>query len=179
MHQLISSLFDVMIAKSYIESNLRRMNSKFNQSRSSKEELFFAKMAIIELCGWIEESMDDILLRCSIRNLKETENRDFFKEKIVEKTYGFHYTKHFRRMMTTLIGLIMYEKFEKSLDQVKFQRLKSELGNLTQRRNEEAHTHIKLTRTINAPSVTLRQFEAIYVGLVDIEHKLKLMNHLK
>lgn len=168
-----------MIAKSYIESNLRRMNYKFNQSRSNKESLFFAKMAIIELCGWIEESMDDIVLRCATRNLKESKNRKFIEEKVVRPTYGFHYTKHFQKMMTTLIGLIMYEKLEKSLDQIKFQKMKSELGNLTQRRNEEAHTHIKITRRINAPSVTLRQFKAIYESLVDIEHKLKLMNRLR
>lgn len=99
-----------MIAKSYIESNLRRMNYKFNQSRSNKEALFFAKMAIIELCGWIEESMDDIVLRCANRNLTESKNREFIKEKVIRPTYGFRYTQHFQKMMTTLIGVIMYEK---------------------------------------------------------------------
>ena len=168
-----------MIAKSYIESNLRRMNYKFNQSRSNKEALFFAKMAIIELCGWIEESMDDIVLRCANRNLTESKNREFIKEKVIRPTYGFRYTQHFQKMMTTLIGVIMYEKLEKLLDQIKFQKLKSELGSLAQKRNKEAHTHIKITRTINAPSVTLRQFKTIYEGLLDIEHKLKLMNHLR
>ncbi|MBL7086779.1 MAG: endoribonuclease [Candidatus Cloacimonetes bacterium] len=123
--------------------------------------------------------MDDIVLRCANRNLKESRNREFIKEEVIRPTYGIHYTKHFQRMMTTLIGIIMYEKLEKLLDQIKFQKMKSELGNLTQKRNEEAHTYIKITRTINAPSVTLRQFKAIHEGLVDIEHKLKLMNHLR
>ena len=64
---------------------------------------------------------------------------------------------------------------EKSLDSIKFQRMKSELGNLFQKRNEEAHTHIKIAGTINAPSLTLRQFDSIYEGLFDIEQKLKLL----
>ena len=168
-----------MITKSYIESNIRRMNSKYNKSHSNKEALFFAKMAIIELCGWIEETMDDIVLRCAKRNLKESKNKNFIKEEVIRPIHGFHYTKHFQKMMTTLVGLIMFEKLEKSLDQTKFQKMKSELGNLTRKRNEEAHTHIKITRTINAPSVTLRQFYAIYEGLVELEHKLKLMKYLR
>ena len=55
-----------MIAKSYILSNIKRMNYKYIQARSNKEALFFAKMALIELSGWIEESMDDIIIRASI-----------------------------------------------------------------------------------------------------------------
>ena len=168
-----------MITKSYIESNIRRMNHKYNQARSNKEALFFAKMAIMELSGWIEESMDEIMSRCANRNLKDTSNREYFRNQVVKPNYGFHYTKNFRRMITALIGLIMYERLEKSLDSIKFQRMKSELGNLTQKRNEEAHTHIKITRTINAPSVTLRQFFSIYDGLVDFEQKLKSLKYLK
>ena len=136
-------------------------------------------MAIIELCGWIEESMDDIILKCANRNLKEENNKKFIEKEVVGRTYGFSYKNHFRNMMTTLIGLINNEILEKSLDPVKFQKLKSELGNLTQQRNEEAHTHIKITRRINAPSLTIIQFISIYEGLIDIEQKLKIMDKLK
>ncbi len=151
------------------------MNYKYNQARSNKEALFFAKMAIIELSGWVEESMDDIILMCANRNLKKTSNKKFIRDKVVKPTYGFHYNRHFQKMLTTLIGLIIYERLEKSLDSIKFQRMKSELGNLVQKRNEEAHTHIKIAGTINAPSLTLRQFDSIYEGLFDIEQKLKLL----
>ena len=168
-----------MITKSYIESNIRRMNYKYNQARSNKEALFFAKMAIIELSGWIEESVDEIIIRCANRNLKETSNKEYIRDQVVKPNYGFHYKKKFQRMITVLIGLIMYEQLEKLLDPIKFQRMKSELGNLAQKRNEEAHTHIKITRTINAPSVTLRQYYSIYEGLMDFEQKLKLLKNLK
>jgi hypothetical protein len=155
------------------------MNHKFNLSRSNKEALFFAKMAIIELCGWIEESMDDIILRCAIRNLKESSNINFIKNKVVNRTYGFRYNKHFRKMIISVIGLIAYEKLEKSIDQTKFDGLRTELRNLATRRNEEAHTHIKITRNINAPSLTLAQFRIIYDGLIEIDHKLRSMNNLR
>lgn len=168
-----------MISQSYIKSNLKRMNHKFNKADSNKEALFFAKMAIIELCGWIEEAMDDIVLGCSNRNLKEHKHRDFIQKEVIDRTYGFHYTKNFQKMLITLIGMIMYEKLEKSLDKIKFEKMKAELSSLTPTRNAEAHTHIKAMRRINAPSVTLRQFEAIYEGLLDIDSKIKLMDHLR
>ncbi|PIE53455.1 endoribonuclease [Candidatus Fermentibacteria bacterium] len=155
------------------------MDSKYKKSQSNKEALFFAKMAIIELSGWIEESMDDIILRCAKRNLKQISNRDIIKDNIIKSTHGFDYNKHFKKMITSLIGLILYESLEKSFDQHKFLRMKSELGNLVKKRNVEAHTYIKITRTINAPSLTLRQFYAIYEGLIDVDKKLRALPHLK
>lgn len=164
-----------MIAKTYIESNLKRIENKFNRSRSNKESLFYSKMAILELCGWIEESMDDIVLRCGYRNLNQRCYKEFVKDDIVKPIYGFKYNEHFKSMLVNLIGLITYEKVEKAVDQIKLQKLKSTLGSLTTVRNAEAHTHIKTTRSINAPTVTKKQFIDIYDGLVEIDMKLRLI----
>ena len=54
-----------MIGKTNIERNIKQLKTNFNKTNSPKLELFYSKLAIIELCGWIEESMDDIVLRCS------------------------------------------------------------------------------------------------------------------
>lgn len=168
-----------MISRSYIESNLKRMNHKFIRARSNKEALFFSKMAIIELCGWIEETMDNIIIRCANRNLTDAKNKEYVENEIVKQTYGFHYDRNFQKMLVGIIGIIMCEKLEKTLDAIKFQKMKSELGSLTQMRNKEAHTHLKSQHTINAPSVTIRQYKAIYEGLIDIEKNLKKLKYLK
>lgn len=163
-----------MIAKTYILSNLTVLNNKYQRANSTKESLFFSKLALIELCGWIEESMDDIVLRCGVRHIKIHDNRKFLKRNIVESTYGFQYEKHFRKMLINLIGLINVERLEKNVDQVAFAKLKSALGLLRVPRNIEAHTHIKgMTRTIDSPSVTLRNFHDIFEGLKEIDTTLR------
>ena len=64
------------------------------------------------------------------------------------------------------------------LDIVAYNELRScaesTLGTLKAARDAEAHTHIKgVTRRINAPSVTLCQFVAVYDGLVEVDSFLR------
>ena len=88
-----------MIARSYILDNLTTLDRKYRNSTTTKESLFYSKLAVLELCGWIEESMDDIVLRCARRHLKDQANIDYVHEDIVKRTYGFDYQRHFRRML--------------------------------------------------------------------------------
>ena len=71
----------------------------------ASEALLFSKLATLELCGWIEVSMDDIVLRHSRRTLREPVNRAFCEKRIVKPIYGFDYDIHFRKMLMGLIGL--------------------------------------------------------------------------
>ena len=163
-----------MISKSYILSNLRALHRSFTKSSSAKESLFCSKLAILELCGWIEESMDDVILRCAHRHLKSHPNMEYVREQIVRRTFGFDYDRHFRWMLIRLIGLINVEKIEKSVDQTKRAQLKATLTALKPVRDWEAHTHIRgATRSINAPSVTLNQFPAIYDGLMEYDRTIR------
>lgn len=163
-----------MIARSYILSNLKALDCKYRKTTSPKELLFYSKLAILELCGWIEESMDDIVLRCAMRHLKINSNKEFVRKKIVKRNYGFDYDDHFRRMLCQLIGIINVERLEKNVDQAKKARLKAVLSTLKIARNAEAHTHIKgVTRHINAPSVTLSQFPAVSDGLLEYDRVIR------
>lgn len=159
-----------MITRIYILDTLKMLDQKFKKSTSQKESLFYSKLAILELCGWIEESMDDVVLRCARRHLKIRKNVNFLETEIVKRTSGFDYQNHFRRMLIQLIGLINVEKIEKIVDQNKRLKLMATLSALKKIRDSEAHTHIKgITRNINAPSVTLNQFPALYGGLVEFD----------
>ena len=75
-----------MIAKSYLQKNLEILDKLFIESTSATKGLFYSKLAILELCGWIEKSMDDILRTCYHRNIKNKKDRkeidDFIKEKL-------------------------------------------------------------------------------------------------
>lgn len=166
-----------MIAKSYILENISQLETLYAKSTSGKRPLYYSKLAIIELCGWIEESMDDIIKRCAVRKLSALSNRTYVNDVIVKKTYGFDYDQHFRTMLGRLIGLVNVEKLENRINQTTLLQFKATLGNLKVMRDAEAHTHLKsVTRIIDSPSLTKRNFHVIYGGLKEFEIQMRRMN---
>ncbi len=164
-----------MIAKSYIKSTLEELEELYNSASSQKKAIYFSKLAVLELCGWIEEIFDDIIIRHGNRNLKLLDNKLYTQEKIVNPNYGFDYKKNIRPMFISLIGLIQMEKLEKELEKTgKILLLKTYLGSLKVIRNKAAHTHLKgVTRTYNAPSQTLGDFQRICTILEIIDSELR------
>ncbi len=162
-----------MIAQSYINNNLVQLNNHFTRCSSPKMSLYYSKMAIIELAGWVEESMDNIILMCCNRTLKEQTNKIVVR-KFIKRNYGLQYDFHFRTMLMKVVGLINLEKIEKSIGLVDIDQLRNNLEQLTEARNKVAHTHIKgVTVRINAPSITIASFRIIYSNLKSIENELK------
>ena len=155
-----------MIAYTYIEKNLKALDIRYRSPQTSTRDAYFAsKLAILELCGWIEESMDDCILRASIRVLGNERNRKLLKDK-VRKTHGFEYEHHFMSMMVQLVGLWGFERICKSVDTAVQTRFLNELKILKDRRNALAHTYTRgVTQHYDAPSVTLGRFGNVRAGL--------------
>lgn len=163
-----------MIAKSYILKDLKSIDSLYKKARTPKQSLFYSKLAIIELCGWIEMTMDEIILTCAKRHVKVASNFNWIENELVGKVYGFDYKSHFRKMLLGVIGMSCVELLEVKIDQARFIRMKSELGALKGIRDPAAHTHLKGTAIgLDAPSVTLNRFSRIYEGLFDIDKHLR------
>jgi hypothetical protein len=163
-----------MITKKYIVPSLQILDEAYKNAATAGDAERFAKLAIIELCGWIEETMDALILRCGNRHLKETNNRSYCEKEIVRKTYGFEYQKHFRFMLIRLIGIISVERIEKLVDPTKSTVMMSTLVSLKTVRDNVAHTHLKgATRSLDAPSVTINRFEKVHDGLLDLDQKLR------
>ena len=161
-----------MIAKSYILANLKGLEKKFKTS-PPKDALYFSKLAILELCGWIEESMDDVVIRCAKAHLKDAANLKYIEGDVVKRTYAFDYEK-FRFMLIRLVGLVNVERIESKMDAVLKLKFASTLDALKRARDSEAHTHIKgVARVINAPSITIAQFQDVYAGLKEVEKLVK------
>ena len=173
--QRTSFLVIDMINKGQIYNNLVQINNSYNKSKRRRQALYFSKLAILELCGWIEESMDSIV-EAFTKRLNQPANITFVKEQVIEPTYGFEYHKHFRAMLIQVIGVINVERLEANLNQTKFDLMKSTLGSLKKSRNDLAHTHVKdITVRIDAPSTTKNRFEKVYDGLKDIESCIRKM----
>lgn len=163
-----------MIVKGQILNNLKILEKLYNKTTGGRETLLYSKLAILELCGWVEESMDDIALNCAKRYLKNPRNLKYIEDEVIKPTSGFDYKTHFRSMLMKIFGLINFERIEKKVDPVKRTKLESTLSSLKKVRNPEAHTHIKgATRSINAPSITKSQFIDVYDGLIEFDRVIK------
>jgi hypothetical protein len=162
-----------MIAKTYISTNLKSLDVLYQGSASVKHGLFYSKLAIIELCGWIETTMDDVITRCANRNLRNPANRNHIQTTTIRRNYGFKYEDNFRRMLIQVIGLKYVERVERRADYAKFQKMIAALSLLTTSRNSVAHTYIKgATMTLDAPSVTSARFTEVYDGLLELERAM-------
>lgn len=164
-----------MIAVSYIDTTLRELDKLYSESTSQKKAIYYSKLALIELCGWIEESLDDIVLRHANRHLKNSANKEYCKKNIIKPNFGFQYKRNIRPMLISLIGLIELEKLEQELEKTaQITLLTSHLGNIKDSRNTAAHTHLKgVTRRFNAPSRTIGDFNRIKPILIRIEEELR------
>ncbi|MFZ3116953.1 MAG: hypothetical protein WA159_01420 [Variovorax sp.] len=137
--------------------------------------LFYAKLVIIEVGGWVEMSMDDLAYRAG-KTLVAAPNAKYLEREVIRKNYGFDYEKNFRPMLMKVIGLVRLEKLERNLDVSKHTKMKAALELLKNARNSVAHTYVKNPSggmVIAAPSVSLSYFSDIYDGLKDIEEKMK------
>lgn len=162
-----------MISHSYIKKNLAYLDRVYRNTTSTTEASYCSKLAILELCGWIEISMDDIVLRGCVRALKQEKNRKAVREK-VKYNYGFEYQKHFVSLITSLVGFHGFEALEKTIPVSVSISFKSELGNLKERRNSLAHTYYKgVTPSYDAPSITMSRYQIVTAGLEAYDRALR------
>src|SRR3990172_214960 len=160
-----------MVNKSQIIKTFARIENLYQKHVGNYYRgQYFAKLAIIEACGWIEESMDDIVRRCTTRYLNDLRNIRSVEGDIIKNTHSFKYDPNFRNMLIQVLGLINVERLELTYDQNKFVHMSSSLDILKQRRDDQAHTYVKgTTPVIDAPSITKDRFLKAYDGLKDIE----------
>ena len=166
-----------MVDKTQIENNLTQIKALFQKHIGDNEAPYYSKLAILETCGWIEESMDDIVMLFAKRHIVNSDNLDFVEKTIISRTTSFQYDRHFRHMLMRVLGIINLERLENSLNERKFTQMMSSLGVLKQRRDDQAHTYTKgTTPRIDAPAWTERRFQDVYEGLKDIEHHINEMS---
>lgn len=99
-----------------IRSTLYKLNVLYNEAstESNFQIDIYCKLAALELCGWIEETNDELVIGYMERYLSEKEVKDF-KSKYIQKVHGFNYQKHLRPLLINLLGVILVSKMEMDL----------------------------------------------------------------
>jgi hypothetical protein len=161
-----------VVVKKHIQATINKLDRHYN-SAPTTEATFYSKLAIIELCGWIEFCMDNIAQNFASRKLRTTPYQDIFRG-LKNKNYGFEYKGNFRKMLYQTIGLHNMEKIEVSINHSgSIAILEAELDILKSLRNDAAHTYIDATKTYQAPSVTKAQLDKIYPILKEFSRQIR------
>lgn len=163
----------VMVQNLTILKNLKRIERLYATCGFPIEALLYSKLGVIELCGWVEESMDRIVIDMARRGLSSQVHRDHIEKDIVRKTYGFEYEKHFRKMLMAVIGLKGVQDMEAYVDPALFGPMCGALTTLKPNRDTYSHTYLKgATAFIDAPSISIQRCRTIRAGLQNIEDAL-------
>jgi len=167
-----------MIYKTAIQSTLNDLDRLFRKEKKATKQVFYSKLALMELCGWIEITMDKILSSVLKKQLTDTRHIKIV-EGAIRFNSNFNYDKNFKPLLMQIIGFKSIEKIEKKVTQQKFVTMKAALEYLKTPRNSAAHTFIKgMTQTLDAPSVTLSKFYILLEGLKDFVIAMKTLKYI-
>ena len=160
-----------MISAVKIKRNLDEIEARYDRHTGSpRDPLYYSKLALIELCGWIEESMDAVVRDCATKHLNNVGNIKYIEDSVIRRNFSFAYDRHFRNMLIQVLGMPKIEELEGMLDSTKFEAMKSGLEYLKKRRDSLAHTYVSnVTQNVDSPSRLKSYFQAVYDGLLDIE----------
>lgn len=154
-----------------VAETLRQLNTWIDEPTQELDRpKLLSKLAVLELCGWIEAEFDRLALLVESGRLDDA---DWVHAKIISRTHGFHYDKHWRDMLTMLVGEVFARRVERRMEENHpgdLDRLKSLLGTLWRMRCDFAHAdltvNITVMQTFHAPSWTIDQHRTL-VNLLD------------
>ena len=166
-----------MLHSNRIHKSLKIFDREYDKSKSNNDSLWqimYSKLAILELCGWIEEGFDEIARNCVRRKLRTKASRSLLENRI-KRTHGFGYDRNAQQLLGFALGTVKLTELEKKLEKkARLTVLKAELSALRTQRNLAAHIYVRGTTSIlDAPSVTLNRFEKINPILQDYWERVK------
>ena len=164
-----------MIDYSSISETLKLIKTLYDKEGSTLvESTLYSKMAVMELCGWIEVSFDKIWLSYIDKNVSSETVIRTIKEKI-KKTYSFAYEANLSPIFCMLMGGKAVEELEACVGDIDMKVLRDELDSLKKKRDKFAHVHTDGTQqSFSSPSDVWFIFNRIKPIIEKIENKLCL-----
>ncbi len=151
-----------MIYSGQIRRTLVFLNSQYDEYIGGREQIkpmMYSKLAILEYCGWLEETFDEIARNCVRHKQRTFESRKDLESQI-SRTTGFAYKNSGRKLLCSAIGIVRLLEIEKVLERNgELSLLQSNLGAMNEQRRRAAHTSTRgVTQQYIAPSVTIQNF---------------------
>ena len=145
-----------------LRSNLEQLCTYYSDNLQSPElSLMIAKIAVLELSGWIEECIHN-LARSSVSAASTDAQAQSLIDSIIKSKHGIRYDRHVQPILSVALGAVRLTAIERKLSEnTKLDELKSELTTLHTYRNSLAHTYTRITSRIDAPEITLDRFDRL------------------
>lgn len=145
-----------------VAPTLQALDAWFNEPTTNNDRpKLLSKLAILELCGWLEVEFDRLIRLVEAGRLNDS---DWVEKNVIEKTNGFSYNSHWRPMLCKVVGEVFARRVELCMEAAhpaELDQLKSLLGQLWKDRCSFAHadinTNLAAQQTFNAPSWTIIQ----------------------
>jgi hypothetical protein len=131
-----------MLSTAELLQNINVYQGHFNAAQSLREALLPSKAALLDVCGWLEESMDRVVIDCANRCHLSTTRLQSIQRDYVKRTYGFEYERHFEKMLTAVVGFKVLEQAEVQIGATTLTPFTSAISSLVPLRNHYAHTHL-------------------------------------
>lgn len=134
-------------------------------SQGGDRPKLLSKLALLELCGWIEGRFDELIVLIDSLTLKD---KGWVEQNVTSKTHGFQYSNHFRSMVVAVIGESQVRRIEDEWEKTypgDLAIFKSLLGTLWTKRCEFAHKdivgNVAAMTTFDAPSWSSNQYRLL------------------
>ena len=145
--------------------NRRYLSVSVGATRYTNVELeYLSKIAIIELSGWVECTIDEILMSYTRRKILDINEQSRIEKSIVARVSGFDFERLSRPLFERILGIAQCWDLIQSLQSNgMLPILISEMDSLWKMRNRAAHTNWNgVTRTFDAPSVTVSRLRRLH-----------------
>ena len=171
-----------MFREEIIYKTLKLLSRRFDRvqnthTRYTTTELeSICKMAILELGGWIECTLDAILKDYVYRKIVDPVEVNCI-EREIDRVFGFSYERNFKPLMERIIGVERFHKIKCKLRaKGKWDPFVSELNVCWHVRGIAAHTNFNgVARSFDAPSVTISRFRKLYPVVSEIRRMIVKM----
>lgn len=161
-----------------IEDSLRVLDTWYNEpSVGNDRPKLLSKLAMLELCGWIEETFDELIREVDRSTINDSK---WVSECVIKKTSGFTYASHLRPMLVKLIGEVLTRRVEDDMasnHDGDLDRMKLLLSSLWVKRCDLAHADVAANVAsqvkFDAPSWSLNQYRILKKLFYSLETSIK------
>ncbi len=168
-----------MLSTVELLENIKVYQSHYAAAQNIRELLLPSKAALLDVCGWLEEAMDSVVVDCARRCNLSRERLQSIQQQYVKRTYGFDYSQHFEKMLAAVIGFKTLEQAEAHMGLTTLTPFTSAVSSLVPLRNHYAHTHLDIaepyprnTSSIPSPSALLPFVTQAETALLALEDAL-------
>ena len=156
-----------------IETILTVLDAQFSSTVGSTDRtlpIAYSKLSLLEISGWIEESMDTILFNYIDSKIIDATCKSQTKD-VIRKNYSFD-ESHFYHIFICALGVNNLENILDHIGAAQTTVLMAKFNDYASKRNNAAHKYQLVTSTFPAPSQVLNDYRIIKPIISDLEQEV-------